>query len=161
MRGRPVGGSLAAVACLLLAACGDSTTTSTTGFLNRARHVCRVYYDAAYALAPPVGLAELRAYPERQQALRRQRLTGLRAVTAPADRRAAYESYLSTMTRLDAAYATAIADLRAAHPKSIRSLVREAGELERTLDTEATALGLAKCAEDPYSATHTSSSGSG
>jgi hypothetical protein len=65
------------------------------------------------------------------------------------------------MTRLDRIYATAIAELRAAHPRDVSTLARDAGELETVLDAQATSFGLPKCAEDPYTATHTYSSGSG
>jgi hypothetical protein len=171
MRRRAVG-FIAATACAsILAACGAGGSSSPSAFLRRARTVCTVYYDAAYALPPPIGVAQLREYPVKQQRLRQRRLSSLRALTPPLSIEDAYKRYLSDMTQLDELYTSGIASLEAAesaHSGAARSinrgtvegLARHAGQLESSLESQARALGLSKCAQDPYSATHYATSDS-
>jgi hypothetical protein len=168
--GRRAAGLIAATVCLSFpTACAHSASDGTSGFLTRALHVCTVYYDAAYALPPPIGTTQLEEYPSRQQRLRRQRLSGLRAVAPPALLQGAYKRYLSNMARLDELYASAIDHLKAEgiaqsgaehsiDERAIESLVRHATQLESRLDSQARALGLANCARNPYTATHYSTS---
>jgi hypothetical protein len=166
LRAMPLTPALASVT--LLAACGAATTTSSqsASFLTRARAVCAVYYNDAYALPPPIGLAQLREYPAEQQRLRTQRLSGLRVLKAPPSTQAAYTRYVSEMGRADTLYAAAIARLgeaessgsaakRAGAKGAVERLRRRANRLEAKLETQARALGLGRCAEEPYSATHT------
>jgi hypothetical protein len=128
----------------------------------RARTVCAAYYARAYALPPPVGMRELAAYPEKQQALREQRLAGLRGLHPPASQRAAYARYISAMARLDAIYAKAISDIESPNPRAARALAKGLGPLGASLESQARALGLDACAANPYSATHyANSSGNG
>lgn len=82
-------------------------------------------------MPPPIGVAQLLALPEKQQRLREQELSRLRAVTAPPARRVAYTRYLADMAALDSLYGSLLADLRTArslkdlealHPRSPAAL---------------------------------------
>jgi len=168
-------------------ACGStltSTAASSNALLASANHVCRVYYDKAYSLPPPVGFKQLAQLAEEHQALSDQELSGLEALTPPPTLRASYDRYLSTMQELDRLSApiaheasSQLLALAGAHPtaKSQRELVldrikahrvpslspaqRAAGErmakLQARVEVQARALALTECAKNPYTAEHT------
>lgn len=138
-----------------LAACGGSSPSS---FATSAIQACTAYYNEAYALPPPIGVTQLEAYPEKQQALREQELSKLQALTPPATARGAYTRYLSGVAALDDLYASAIASIKTPHSTRVQALARQAPELQARLKHQAQALGLSECAKDPYTATHYSNS---
>lgn len=182
-RGRALvllGGALAACS-LGLAACGSasgpSTTTtsasSSSGFIARATAVCRTFYDKAYALPAPAGLADFLGYPAKQQALSEAELSGLRSVTPPPSARAAYTAYLHDLASINALNRP-LAAKAASEAAAVQS--EGAGTASKTLqrlgqphavivkeealrvsaERQARALELRICAENPYTAEHTS-----
>jgi len=179
--------SLCAVA--VLAACGASGSSSSAGsraFLVSANHVCSVYYNDGYALAPPIGLKQLADLAQKQQLLRERELSGLKDVTPPPALKAGYKQYLSDMAAFNSLAAASagetnaelLADagkhlnprelersLRAHRPLSLspaqRAYTQRAEGLQMSLKSQARALRLTECAKNPYSAGHSFNENSG
>jgi hypothetical protein len=150
------------LAATSLTACGSTNMATRSGrFFTSANAVCTIYYNAAYALPPPVGVAQLEAFPRKQQVIRERERVALGALSAPESQKRAYARYLADMTTLNRLYASAIAQIAAAirNPSSPRErtaaeAAQTAPRLEAQLPAEARALGLTQCAKNPYSATH-------
>jgi hypothetical protein len=149
---------------VVLAACGGSDSsagTSRSAFVSGATRVCTAYYNKAYALPPPIGVAQLLALPEKQQRLREQELSGLRAVTPPPASRAAYTTYLGDMAALDSFYGSLLAKFQttrslkafnALHLKNLQTLDKR--EQRNQISREAKA--LRELRTPPPSSVHTS-----
>lgn len=144
--------------CVVVALAGCGTSDSSV-FAANANRVCGTFYAEAYALAPPIGLRQLQAYPEKQQALLEGELSGLRALKAPGAQRHRYTRYVADLATLDKQYSVAVGYLRSGGPGKLRPSVatrdgRRLADLHAKVDRDARDLGLAECAKDPYSATH-------
>jgi hypothetical protein len=140
----------------LVAACGANVSS---GFVKRANGICADFYAKAYTLPPPLGLRELRAYPEKKQALLEGELSGLRALKPPVVERARYTGYVLDLGELDRQYSLIVGDLKSGPPSDLRLSVaerlgRRLSDLQATVEQDARDLRLAECAKDPYSAAH-------
>jgi hypothetical protein len=140
----------------LVAGCGANASAT---FVKRADGICGDFYTKAYSLPPPLGLRQLKAYPEKKQALLEGELSGLRALRPPAEQRDRYTGYVADLGEFDRQYSLIIDDLKSGPSSNLRLSVakrqgRRLSDLQATVERDARDLRLAECAKDPYSATH-------
>lgn len=141
---------------VVVAGCGANDSST---FVKRANGICADFYTKAYTLPPPLGLRQLKAYPEKKQALLDGELSGLRALKPPVEQRDRYTGYIADLGELDRQYSSIIGDLKSGPASNLRLSVakrlgRRLSDLQATVERDARNLRLAECAKDPYSATH-------
>jgi hypothetical protein len=156
-------GVVATCVAIVLAGCGGgahANDASSSTFADGAQRVCAAYFKQAYALPPPIGYQGLERLLERQYALGEQELSQLRQLTPPSAERARYERYLADLAAREHLAAVAIEAVTDKRPLRGEP-ADESTRLGAAAEAEARALGLAECAKNPYTASHTYSSSSG
>lgn len=151
--------ALACCSMLMLAGCGGASSsptgstgasaTSTDGaFLAQANAVCRESQKIGSALPQPHNEAELAPFLERALTLAQDEVSKVSALHPPADKAAAYRTWLSSLDQTLGELRAAVVAAKAHKATEVDALVREGGGLSQRSLTRAGEVGLTDCAKE-------------
>ena len=138
MRGFPL---LVVVGAVALAGCGGG------GYPDKADDVCKKAAENLNRVPKPKTAGDLHVYLLRSQMVLSDEIRELKAIKAPSDKRAAYQSFVA---RLDGNLRVLrrAADASASNPRRALTLIaRQGGSARSLLSQQARVAGLKQCAK--------------
>jgi len=160
IRRRSIAAALAAASILVAAGCGGSKTsdkpvTQTTAalsadqFRQQADAICADIDTKVDALGEPTSEADIVSYLEKGLAVQNEQLTRLRALTPPADLKAAYDEALGLLQQQTDTITQAKERISGGESATtvLAELSPKLDELESQAKQKAAELGLTKCGD--------------
>jgi hypothetical protein len=156
--------ALAGVSALALAACGGSSTTSSTdasaSFTSKATAICDSVNSQIAALPAIKTNADAAKVGAQEISITGPAVTKMKALTAPAAQKSQFTQWTSNLAASQAVNIQLLAALKAGDQATFTTLATKSKSLNAKGNTLAASLGLASCSKDvqPGSANSSASS---